>query len=139
MEERAGDAAIRVETGALETSDRYAWQLALAALGWVLALALVVWLAFEATAIEVRVTLFLVGVCIVIAITAVALAVAVLRPSLVRGRARGLELEPLPQAISLDALGRPVEVGPGLAELVGVITVEPSGGVRRYRSTDVRP
>lgn len=135
MHQRSSSGETRIETGALETGSRYAWHLVLAALGWVLALALVVWLAFEATAIEVRTTLFIVVVCVIVAVTAVALAVAVLRPSLVRQR--GLEAEPLPGARPVDALGRPVELRQGIPALTGVITIEPAGGVRHYRSREV--
>jgi hypothetical protein len=117
--------ANRVLTGADGDGRHPVLSLLAGLLGWVLWAALVVWLASEASADALEAATFLVTVIVTVALLLVLTGAGLLRPSLMRQRAR----TPRPAERALER-AMPVTDHPD--ELTGEIGLETQDGRRRY-------
>jgi hypothetical protein len=115
----------RVLTGADGDGRHRVRSLLAGLLGWVLWAALVVWLASEASADALEAATFLVTVIVTVALLLVLTGAGLLRPSLMRQRAR----TPSPAERALE---RAMPVADSPDELTGEIGLQTQDGQRRY-------
>jgi hypothetical protein len=117
----------RVYTGAAEEGRRGLRSLLVALLGWLLWAGLIAWLATHASEDALDAALFLVTIIVTVALLLVLTGAGLLRPTVMRERARA----PAP---ARRALERPLPSAEAPAELTGEIGVELRDGERRYVS-----
>jgi hypothetical protein len=123
----------RVTTDADDDGRHHTRQLLVGVAGWLLWAALIVWLVSQASNDALDAAVFLVTVIVTAALLLVLTGAALLRPSLMRQRAR----TPTPAG---RRLARPLRVGEAPTELTGEIGLEVRDGERRYVSlTRARP
>jgi hypothetical protein len=114
-----------VYTGAADEGRRRGIHLVVALLGWVLWAALIAWLASDASQDALDAALFLVTAIVTVAFLLVLTGAGLLRPGVMRDRARTPEASRRP-------LERPLPTAEAPTRLTGVIGIELRDGERRY-------
>jgi hypothetical protein len=115
----------RVYTGAAAEGPRRRIHLLVALLGWVLWAALIAWLASDASEDALDAALFFVTAIVTVALLLVLTGAGLLRPGVMRDRART-------PAAARRPLERPLPTAEAPTELTGAIGIDLRAGERRY-------